>query len=338
MSHSSGIPVSQALTDAFRNALSNANSRLIKVQIKEDVLTPVAEDTRSGSFEEDLSKIPALLDADTPCYILFREDDSNQFLIFCYVPSKSTVKHKMLYASSRSNLKNQLGSNSFGDEVFGDGPKDFTPEGYKTHVTSKTVEAPLTDQEQIKKAERESGEIYSGGASTYVHGVTFPVDNAVIQASKDLIAGSLTYICIAIDMQAERIILDGTDKVDLEGLKGKIKIDEPRFHFFRFPHDHDGSQVTSIVFVYSCPDGSHGSKSAPVRMRMLYSSSKANVGSILSSVGGTIDARLEINTSNEIVEEELLLQLHPVKAEAKTNFSRPSRPGKGGARMIKSPK
>jgi len=58
----------------------------------------------------------------------------------------------------------------------------------------------------------------------------------------------------------------------------------------------------------------------------------------MSSSGGAIDARLEINTSEEIVEEELMTQLHPVKAEATKNFSRPSRPGKGGARMIKSPK
>eukprot|EP01119_Soliformovum_irregulare_P003398 TRINITY_DN1389_c0_g1_i1.p1 TRINITY_DN1389_c0_g1~~TRINITY_DN1389_c0_g1_i1.p1 ORF type:complete len:339 (+),score=95.46 TRINITY_DN1389_c0_g1_i1:88-1104(+) len=338
MSHSSGIPVSEALAEAFRNAVSNPNSRLIKVQIQDDSLVPIAEDTASGTFEQDLSKIPALLDADTPCYVLFRQDDTAQFIILCYVPSKSSVKHKMLYASSRSNLKNQLGSNSFTDEVFGDGPKDFTPEGYKHHVTSKNVEAPLTDQEQIKKAERESGEIYSGGASTYVHGVTFPVDNAVIDACKKIISGSLSYVCVAIDMTAERIILDGTDNVDLDGLRGKIKVDEPRFHFFRYTHDFEGSQVNSIVYVYSCPDGSRGTKSAPVRMRMLYSSSKANVGSIMTSSGGTIDARLEINTSDEIVEDELMTQLHPVKAEATKNFSRPSRPGKGGARMIKSPK
>jgi hypothetical protein len=43
------------------------------------------------------------------------------------------------------------------------------------------------------------------------------------------------------------------------------------------------------VYIYSCPDGSNGKKSAPIRMRMLYSSSKANVASIGNV---TIDAKV----------------------------------------------
>jgi len=336
MSHSSGIPVSSKLRDTFGSAITG-NTRLVKVQIENEELVPVVSKSANGDFESDLSLIPDLLDAGVPSYIIFKTDaDQSSFVLFCYVPSKSKVKDKMLYASTRSNLKQQLGNNYFVDEVFGDQASDFSAKGYQHHVESKKVEAPLTEQEQIKQSERESGEIYSGGASTYVHGVAFPVEAGATNAIKKLLNGEVDYVQIAIDCDNEKIVAGKTEKgVSLDGLRGKIPTDEPRFHFFAYKHEFDGSQVTSYVYVYSCPDGSKGTKSAPVRMRMLYSSSKANVGDILKAVGGNIDAKLEINTGDEINEEELLNTLHPQKAESAKNFSRPSRPGKGGARLIR---
>jgi len=338
MSHSSGIPVSAKLRDAFGTAVSG-NVRMVKVQIENEELVPITTRPVSGDFNADLSNIPSLLDADTglPCYILVKLDgDSAQFVMFCYVPSKSKVKDKMLYASTRSNLKQQLGANYFVDEVFGDQASDFSAEGYKHHVESKKVEAPLTEREQIKQMEIESGEIYSGGASTYVHGVAFPVDPSASNAVKQLISGQVEYIQIAIDCDKERIICNKTENsMTFEKLRSQIPLDEPRFHFFAYKHQHQGASVTSFVYVYSCPDGSNGSKSAPVRMRMLYSSSKANVAEIVKAAGGQIDARLEVNTGSELNEEELLNTLHPQKVEQAKNFARPSRPGKGGARLIK---
>jgi len=117
-------------------------------------------------------------------------------------------------------------------------------------------------------------------------------------------------------------------------LPKKISADQPRFHFFAYSHDFEGSQTVSIVFVYSCPDGSKGTKSAPVKMRMLYSSSKANVGEILSSVGGKIDGKLEVNTSEDITEEVVLNLLHPPKEEKKSSFSKPTRAGKGARKLV----
>jgi len=291
----------------------------------------------NGNFEDDLSYLPDLLDAGEPCYIIYKTDgDKTSFVLFFYVPSKSKVKDKMLYASTRSNLRQQLGNGYFEDEIFGDQPSDFSVQGYKHHVESKKMDAPLTEQEQVRQTERESGEIYTGVSSTYVHGVSFPVDTAVTNAVKQLLNGSIDYVQVAIDCDNEKIILGKTEShLDLESLKGKIPLDEPRFHFFAYKHQYGGARISSNVYLYSCPDGSKGSKSAPVRMRMLYSSSKANVGEIVKAVGGNIDAKLEINTGDEINEEELMTTLHPQKAEQAKTFSRPIRPGKGGARLTK---
>jgi hypothetical protein len=75
---------------------------------------------------------------------------------------------------------------------------DFSKEGYRLHVDCKKMEAPLTNAEQIKQLELETGEIYKGGASSYVHGVAFPVEASAIDALKKLVSGSLNYVQIVI--------------------------------------------------------------------------------------------------------------------------------------------
>jgi len=177
MSHSSGIPVSQNLRDSFGEAITSSDNRFIKVQIDNEELVSVTTVRSKGDYLQDLSMLPDHFDKERPCYIIFRLDTSNpQFALFCYVPDKAKVKEKMLYASTRYNLKQQLGMNFFVDEVFGTVLNDFSAEGYKHHMLSKKSEAPLTESEQTKKHELESGPIYSGGQTTYVHGVAFPVE------------------------------------------------------------------------------------------------------------------------------------------------------------------
>ena len=144
-----------------------------------------------------------------------------------------------------------------------------------------------------------------------------------------------------IDAEAEKITLAGTKKLDISDLPAQVPSDEPRFHFFRYDHEHEGQQLKSIgmtqerergergerserpfsnfylVMVYSCPDGSGNTKSAPVRQRMLYSSSKANIENILQSIGGKCDIKVEVNQSSEVAPDAIHNQLHPPKEEKK---------------------
>jgi len=336
MSHSSGIPVSQSLKETFGNAIIGSQVRLIKVIIDNEELVDAASKNQKGNFEQDFNLIPELLEKDKACYIIYILEQSKSVL-FCYVPDKCKVKDKMIYASSRSNLKQNLGTNFFVDEVFGTVLDDFSLKGYQHHVQSKKSEAPLTEQELLKKQETfSSAEIYTGGSTTYVHGVAFPVEKAALEATKKVVGGSISYTQIAIDCDNEKIICDHTENVDFGGLGKKIRLDEPRFHFFSYKHQFEGKSVNSIVFIYSCPDGSHGSKSAPVRMRMLYSSSKANVAEIITQCGGKIAAKLEINTPEDLNETTLFEMLHPPKENKAESFSKPSKPGKGARKLIRT--
>jgi hypothetical protein len=73
---------------------------------------------------------------------------------------------------------------------------EFGRNGYEKHTTHQLAESPLTDSEKYKKEEVERGEIYTSGKSTYVHGVNFPVDSAVMDALTQLHNGNVNYVQI----------------------------------------------------------------------------------------------------------------------------------------------
>jgi len=343
MSHSSGIPVSEQLTTTFGNAINSQSVRLIIAQIVNDEIVPTCSVQESGSKAlEDMDKIPSYLEPTSPAYILFRLDEQNArgylWVLMCYVPDKAKIREKMTYASTRSNLRKQLGTSYFSAEIFGTVPGDFTQKGYKAFIDMQKADTPLTVGERQSAMERESG-LFVGGASTaYVHGVAFPVEQPAGQALQDLLSGAHNYVQLVIDADAERIALGETDTINISDLSSKVPNDQPRFHFFRYDHEFEGADLSSIVMVYSCPDGSGNTKSAPVRLRMLYSSSKANIENILTSIGGKVDVKMEVNQGEEVHPEAIHLQLHPPKEEKKEVFAKPKGPTRGAKRLIRDPK
>jgi len=343
MSHSSGIPVSQQLIDIFGNAHTSQNVRLIKAQIVEDEVVPTGSLQTSGNSEaEDMDKVHEHLDPAAPAYILFRLDEKNArgylWILMCYVPDKAKVREKMTYAATRSNLRKQLGTSYFVHEIFGTVPGDFNQKGYKAFLEMQKADTPLTVGERQSAAEKEQG-LFVGGASTaYVHGVAFPVEQAAGKALQDLLSKKHNYVQITIDADAEKITLGTTKTIDISEIPAQVPNDVPRFHFYRYDHEFEGADLSSLVMIYSCPDGSGNTKSAPVRLRMLYSSSKANIEHILTSVGGKLDAKLEVNQGDEANPEAIHLHLHPPKEEKKEAFAKPKGPTKGGRRLIRDPK
>eukprot|EP01111_Echinosteliopsis_oligospora_P009030 TRINITY_DN256_c0_g1_i1.p2 TRINITY_DN256_c0_g1~~TRINITY_DN256_c0_g1_i1.p2 ORF type:complete len:345 (-),score=81.29 TRINITY_DN256_c0_g1_i1:1313-2347(-) len=344
MSHSSGISVTQSLTEEFGEAVQSQGTRLIKVQIVDEQLVPIKSMpvTSGATYEDDLEKIHTYLDLTVPSYILFRLDEKNAtgfaWVIMCYVPDKASVKDKMKYASTRSNLKKQLGGNYFIHEIFGTVPGDFNKKGYKAFIDMQLSESPLTHTERQTAAEKEGGVFVGGSSTAYIHGVAFPVETAATDAIKGLLSGQHTYVQLAIEAEKEKIILAGVKNIAIDELGAQVPRDNPRFHFFRYDHDHEGEQLKSIVSIYSCPDGSEDTISAPVRLRMLYSSSKANIENVLSSLGGKASVKLEVNAGSEVNEEIINNELHPPKEETKKAFSKPKGPTRGGKRLIKEGK
>jgi len=234
---SSGVGISNDVRENFLNG----TYRFMKVQISEDLLMNLSNTVdESGTFEEDLSHLQSVFDPIEPCYILAKTDKKNnrdqwRWNLFCYVPDKAKVRDKMIYASSRSNLRSQLGDDYFVDEIFGTVPNDFNLQGYRAHIQHKESDAPLTREEEKQKEDREQGVFIGGGGSgsAFSSGVSFPFDDSVQSAIDRFTNGSVNYVQITIDIDAERILLCDSTNISVDELPGHLPNDEPRFHFFQ---------------------------------------------------------------------------------------------------------
>jgi len=344
-SHSSGIPLSEEARAAFSEANHDTQSRILKIQIKDDQLQVVDKVGSEGKpWEEELDKVPALCDAADACYILFRTDvecdGGYQWGLFCYVPDRCKVRQKMLYASTRAELKLSIGSGSFAYDLFGTVPDDFSRKGFEAFVTMQKSDAPLTESEEQRLQEimQSSAEVGSSGASSViVHGVSFaPHDEAKAALARVLDpAQGENYAQLGLDESAEQIILRKTSTLALSDIQSVVPNDIPAFHVLRYSHDHEGTHYDSVVFIYSCPDGSGRTKSASVKSRMMYSSSKSGVEALIEETGHKCDLKLEINDGeNDISEEIIVNKIHPPPVVKKAAFSKPKTSGRGPRRLV----
>jgi twinfilin-like protein len=100
---------------------------------------------------------------------------------------------------------------------------------------------------------------------------------------------------------------------------------EPRFTFYRFTHTHNGAESRPLLFFYTCPT-SFSTKA--IKFRMMYPLMKRSVLAIAEKEAGLQpDKKFEVEDASEITEQGVMDELHP-KAEVKTGFSRPKRPGR----------
>lgn len=148
-----------------------------------------------------------------------------------------------------------------------------------------------------------------------------------------MVSGECNYVQINIDTTAEVIKLVSKSTISVGQVGAQIPSDEPRYHFFKWTHEYEEHVLNYIVFIYSCPDGSGGTKSAPVRQRTLYSSSKSNMINVATSAGVEVAGRFEINSGSEFSEDYLMGELHPKPVEVKKAFARPKAAGRGPPRL-----
>jgi twinfilin-like protein len=212
---------------------------------------------------------------------------------------------------------------------------DLTLDSYKKYIAHQQAEAPLTRAEIDRKEEEEQGVFVGGGGtgSAANAGVAFPIDADVTSALASLNSGKINYLSVLVDVKAEKIKLGQTSTITIDQLGALVPIDEPRFHFFQWNHVHGEHSLSSTLFVYSCPDGSGGTKSAPVRQRMLYSSSKAHMLDTAAKSGLEVVGKFEINNGGEFVEEMVSNELHPKPVEVKKAFARPKAAGRGPRKL-----
>jgi len=335
MTHQSGISVSKELDQSFGDARTQGKSRWVKAQIVNESVVPVKTHPLGSNISSDFATLKSELLPKTPCYILFRLDSQSnnayQWLLLAYVPDGSTVRERMLYASTRDTLKRQLGLSYFAEDIHGSTPEEFTYEAYLDNQKKKILsDVPMTSSELQTRSER-TAEVDLGHTREYVHSVKFPMSAAALDILKALPYGSVGLVQLKVDPTKETIELaDSKKSVEIDDLPSLIPNSEPRFFLYTFSHTHESQKFDSLVFIYSCPEKS------PVKLKMLYSTVKAVAIGTSESLGLTISKKVEITEANEITEDLLIELLHPPSEDKKQTFNKPSRPGKGKPRVVRS--
>jgi len=151
MTHTSRIPVSDELENAFAKARTEGGVRSIKVLIdNENLILGGQPNPLTNSMKDDWNKLSSSLEAKKPCYYLFKldtTDQASQWVLLSWVPDGSPVKDRMMYASTRDALKKQLGLSFFADTYHGSEKNDFTWDSFSSHRDKSAAPAPYTAAE-----------------------------------------------------------------------------------------------------------------------------------------------------------------------------------------------
>ncbi|KAJ5690681.1 hypothetical protein N7462_005073 [Penicillium macrosclerotiorum] len=338
----SGISVSAELQDAFSRFSSDTSSFCLPVTITAESLTPLSPISFAGAsvgeeaFFASLPQISSILQPKTPLYLLLRRPTAaaSSLIALTYIPSNAPVRPKMLFASTRSTLVRELGTEKFASTVFATEEEEIVGrEAWRERDdTSRGVgrEELMGEKEReleaVRRAEAEArngtpqrdigiGGTFGPGSGSGMR-VSMPVDDAAKRALKELQEGGL--VQLTVDIPTETITLaDAKSDVDAGSVATHISSSSPRYSFYHYP----GTDV--VVFVYTCPTGSS------IRERMLHASSRRNAISVAEGEGLKILKKIEASGPDEITGDRLKEEVHPPQDQGTARgFARPRRPGR----------
>ncbi|KAJ1721044.1 Twinfilin-1 [Coemansia biformis] len=334
MAHQSGIRVSDGLAERFHSALSDAAVRAIKVTIAGEELEASGGVAAQGTLADDLARVPALLDATEPCYLLVRldlaENDgaaTSRWLLAAYLPDAAHVRAKMLYASSKAALAKSLGESYFVDDMFGTTPDEFSPGGYQRHRRHVEAAAPLTEREKemerIRDLESNSALPTMDSRRTHLSEAPQLLDPEAEEAMGRFATGAVNFVLLAIDMSAEAVKLVREDSLQShDELARLVPGDTPSYVLYWY------DSATS-VFIYSCPSASS------VRERMVYSTFRRGFTANAEKLGINMDIRFEFDSPADItaaaLADEVAARTAPAPrpvAATQQKFKRPAPPSR----------
>lgn len=115
----SNLNISTTLTEAFLSAQQPSSGvRCIKVTIEGETINSSSTSQRDGSIQSDFDSIAvSMLNENEATILLFSMSDDDldrrNWLLVSYIPDGCKVRDKMLYSSSRDDLKRALGLGFF---------------------------------------------------------------------------------------------------------------------------------------------------------------------------------------------------------------------------------
>jgi twinfilin-like protein len=271
----------------------------------------------------DCEKMAAMLKGDgEPCYFIFKSGDDAPWSVLSYVPQNCKPKLRMLYAASVETVRKALGTHEVPHTIHCTEKDALLWTSLEAEIKGKIDPSAYdarTDKEKMRdKLDKE--EVAICATKSYVHGVKTLISDAATEAMRGLGDGSISAAIMTVE--SDKIDLGGSiaDPITVEELVDKLPKDEPRFVLLRYPHQHEEQEITSTVFIYMCPEG------CKVKLRMVYSTTKASVITHASEVGLELAAKLEYGDFADVTTKALYDAVHPPLVEDSAEADRLIKP------------
>ena len=210
MSHQTGIKSNESLRNSFAKS-KEGRIRMLKVVIndKEELTLDTERDVHSQDWKVDYNELVLkVIEPKTPCYIFYRLDEKNStgysWLFISWSPDFASIKHKMLYAATKSTLKLEFGAGHIKDELFGTSREDVSLEGYLKHLKSQLAPAPLTSREEELELLKQNENLTRINVDTKhktLQGVMFPIEQKGLEKLEVFKRGQIDYVQFEIDIK-----------------------------------------------------------------------------------------------------------------------------------------
>lgn len=335
-----GLTIAEEIQSTFLSAQENDAIRALQVTISDEALVLARVMEKGGDVHADFdTNLGAILADNEASLVVFRFDDepvngAYRWVLLAWVPDSAKVRDKMLYSSSRDDLKRTLGLTHFVTEYYANSKSDLSFAAVLEAQNKDREAAPLTEAERLRREERALTSLERDATTKSAMSIVqFALSDTVKEELNMFTTGDCNWVEMRVDLDKETIESAGSKIViATEPLAPHLTNEDGRFLALRLP-DSKGGALT--MFVYSCPE------TLPIRMKMTLSTVKSAAIAAAQELGVTFDKTFEIRDTADL-DHYVQAELNPPEvtvgsSAAQLSHSKPARPGRGARRVVKAP-
>lgn len=327
------LNVEDLVIEQFLAAQESKTVRLLTVRIAEESMVFHSSQDKQGTADQDFeSLLPTTFLSNEACFGLFNLTDdassNQQWAMLVWIPEECRVRDKMLYSSSRDDLKKRLGLGYFKTDYAANVYSDLTWEAFGASQCREVGLEALTDTERLILDEKAASSSESHATkATALSVLPFATSPEAAEALAALQAGEVNWVELAV---TDEVIQLRSSQIAPEGSSYASLLSDDHAVFVAARLDGKG------LFLFVCPEG------VPVRVKMTMSSSKASVLAAATQIGVVFDKSIEVRGLEDL-DDAIAAELRPVAADdtsssssgATLSHAKPARPGRGKAKVGK---
>lgn len=324
MATKSGITAADSLILAFKSLdkpvlgikINDDSSQLI-----EDLAVP---QPASDSLDDVFASLHSHFEKQypSPGYAVFPREGGHAFVSF--IPDSAPIRTKMLYASTKNTIIQELGSGHFGNRyVLALTELEELSKNHYEHVTAASLdsavysasERTLQEVNQLEKLTLSQASKSKELPSMHGGLLLFKVEGHVREELEGDLLGSLILLNLNTTSETVHLLEKIPDVTDVISAVTSSKAAATGGPFYAIY----GYAKGKLAFIYLCPSGSK------VRDRMLYAANKQGFLEYLKgSLEGTVEHVLEVGDIDEL--EVSVFENKPVEAARTQRITRPKGP------------